>query len=239
MDSMVSLKDAREYLLSLSTQLEELLDEDYRRGLDALLGRFDEYFRIVASVNLRASDDRMIEPDEATEISDYGFVMLLQLVDLMEKLDLPHKRREIEQVSLVLARWTVSYHGTINYLEPLVNAIAQLAELLNDKAELLALSELINSIVDHCAENLKRDTDDNESTRPWRLLHINRSIIATRTQNLDVMKHAFDEFLLYLPDDAPGFFAEGMKEMDALNYPSHVRKVMETYFQKNVTRRLH
>ena len=239
MDSMVSLKDAREYLLSLSAQLEKLLDEDYRRGLDVLLGKFEEYFRIVASVNLRAEENRFIEPGEATEISDYGFVMLLQLVDLMEKLDLPHKRREIEQVSLVLARWTVSYHGTINYLEPIVNAIAQLANFLQDQNELLALSELIDEIVNHCAEDLKQDTDDNEAMRPWRLLHINRGIIATRTQNLDVMKHAFDEFLLYLPADAPGFFAEGMKEMDALDYPPHVRAVMESYFQRNVSRRLH
>ena len=239
MDSMVSLKDAREYLLSLSAQLDEFLDDDYRRGLDVLLGKFEEYFKIVASVNLRANDHRIIDPDEATEISDYGFVMLLQLVDLMEKLDLPHKRREIEQVSLVLARWTVSYHGTINYLEPLVNAIAQMANLLQDKSELLALSELIDRIVDQCAESLKLDTDGNEATRPWRLLHINRGIVATRTQNLEVMKHAFDELLLYLPADAPGFFAEGMKEMDALDYPPHVREVMKSYYQNNVRRRLH
>ena len=239
MDVMVSLKDAREYLLSLPTQLNAVLDDDYRRGLDVLLQRFEEYFRIVASVNLRANDDRMIEPGEATEISDYGFVMLLQLVDLMEKLDLPHKRCEIEQVSLIFARWTVSYHGTINYLEPLVNAIAQLANLMQDKAELLALSELIDRIVDCCAENLKQDTDTDDATRPWRLLHINRGIIATRTQNLDVMKHAFDEFLLYLPADAPGFFAEGMKEMDALDYPQHVREVMESYYQQNQRRQLH
>jgi len=44
------------------------------------------------------------EAEEATEISDYGFVLLLKLVDLMERLDMPHKRREIEQISLVIAR---------------------------------------------------------------------------------------------------------------------------------------
>jgi hypothetical protein len=68
MDAMVSLKDARDYLLNLP-------------------------FNSVASVNMRANEDKMIEPSEATEISNYGFVLLLKLVDLMERLDLPHKRR--------------------------------------------------------------------------------------------------------------------------------------------------
>jgi hypothetical protein len=239
MDSMVSLKDARDYLLNLPRQLDEYLDDDYRRGLDNLLKKFDEFFNIVASVNLRASEGRKIEPSEATEISDYGFVLLLKLVDLMERLDLPHKRKEIEQISLVLTRWTISYDGTINYLEPVVNAIAQLANLMQEKEALLALSDLIADIVDHCSIDLKKNEPDEEELGPWRLLHINRSIVATRTHDLDVMKQAFDEFLIYLPREASGFFAEGMKEMDALDYPPHVRKVMESYFNLDPSVRVH
>ena len=239
MDAMVSLKDARDYLLNLPRQLDEYLDDDYRRGLDNLLGKFEEFFNIVASVNMRANEDKMIEPSEATEISDYGFVLLLKLVDLMERLDLPHKRKEIEQISLVITRWTISYNGTINYLEPVVNAIAQLANLMQEKEALLALSDLIADIVDHCSLELKKDQADSEEFRPWRLLHINRGIVATRTHDLDTMKQAFDEFLIYLPQEAPGFFAEGMKEMEALDYPPHVRKVMEFYFNQNPSTRVH
>ena len=239
MDAMVSLKDARDYLLNLPKQLDEYLDDDYRRGLDNLLAKFEEFFNIVASVNLRANDDKFIDASEATEISDYGFVLLLKLVDLMERLDLPHKRKEIEQISLVFARWTISYNGTINYLEPVSNAIAQLANLMKEKEALLALSDLIADIVDHCSLKLKKDQDDSEELRPWRLLHINRGIVATRTHDLETMKQAFDEFLIYLPQEASGFFAEGMKEMDALDYPPHVRKVMESYFNRNPSTRIH
>jgi hypothetical protein len=240
MDSMVSLKDAREYLLNLPQQLDEFLDDDYRNGLNALLDKFEEYFNIVASVNLRSSEDKIIDATEATEISDYGFVLLLKLIDLMERLDLPHKRKEIEQISLVFARWTISYNGTINYLEPVVNAIAQLANLMKEREALLALSELIADIVDHCSLELKKDqSGDNEEFHPWRLLHVNRGIVATRTHDLEVMKQAFDEFLIYLPQQATGFFAEGMKEMDALDYPPHVRKVMEFYFHQNPSVRVH
>jgi len=239
MDAMVSLKDARDYLLNLPRQLDEYLDDDYRRGLNTLLDKFDEFFNIVASVNLRASENKMIEAPEATEISDYGFVLLIKLIDLMERLDLPHRRKEIEQISLVIARWTISYNATINYLEPVVNAIAQLANLMQEKEALLALSDLIADIVDHCSLALKKDQDDGEELRPWRLLHINRGIVATRTHDLDVMKQAFDEFLIYLPQEATGFFAEGMKEMDALDYPPQVRKVMEFYYNQNPLVRVH
>ncbi|MFT5217986.1 MAG: hypothetical protein ACI9LO_000340 [Planctomycetota bacterium] len=239
MDTMVSLKDARHYLLKLPVVLDEYLDDDYRKGLAALIDKFDEFFNIVASVNLRASEDKFIEPPEATEISDYGFVLLLKLIDFMEKFDLPEKRREVEQISLVFARWTVSYKGTINHLEPIVNAIAQLANLMNDKNSLLTLSDLIAAIVDHCSSELKRDRDNRDPLRAWRLLHINRGIVATRTHDLDVMKQAFDELLVYLPLEAPGFFTEGMKEMDALDYPQHVRQVMEHYFSQNNSTRMH
>ena len=239
MDAMVSLKDAREYLMNLPRQLDEYLDDDYRRGLENLLARFEEFFNVVASVNLRANEDKIIDAAEATEISDYGFVLLLKLVDLMERLDLPHKRKEIEQISLVFARWLMSYGGTINHLEPVVNAIAQLANLMQEKQALLALSDLIADVVDHCSLELKKDQDDSEDMRPWRLLHVNRGIVATRTHDLDLMKQAFDEFLIYLPAEAQGFFAEGMKEMDALDYPPHVRKAMEFYFQQNPSVSLH
>ena len=217
MDSMVSLKDAREYLLNLPQQLDEFLDNDYRNGLNALLDKFEEYFNIVASVNLRSSEDKLIDATEATEISDYGFVLLLKLIDLMERLDLPHKRKEIEQISLVFARWTISYNGTINYLEPVVNAIAQLANLMKEREALLALSELIANIVDHCSLELKKNQlDDNEEFHPWRLLHVNRGIVASWRHVLTTLK-----------------------EMDALDYPPHVRKVMEFYYHQNSSVSVH
>jgi hypothetical protein len=206
MESMATLKDARSYLLALPEQLDEYLDDEHRVGLSALIGKFVEFFNIVASVNLRTSENIIIEAPEATDISDYGFELLLKTIDLMERLDLPHRRHEIEQISLVFARWTMSYKGNINYLEPVVNTIAQLANLLQEKQALFELSQLIADIVDHCSFELKRDDSLSEDAPPWHLLHFHRAIAATRTHDLEVMRQAFDEFLVYLPREAPGFF---------------------------------
>ena len=44
------------------------------------------------------------------------------------------------------------------------------------------------------------------------------------------MTGAFDAVVEHLPEDAVRFFEEGMAQMDALDYPSHVRSVMERYY---------
>ena len=46
------------------------------------------------------------------------------------------------------------------------------------------------------------------------------------------MEEAFAVLTRHLPEDAARFFTEGMEQMDALNYPPHVRKVMEKYHRQ-------
>jgi hypothetical protein len=72
------------------------------------------------------------------------------------------------------------------------------------------------------------------------VLLLNQSIIATRSHNPELMEQAFATLTGKLPEDAARFFSEGMQQMDALNYPEHVRKVMEKYHRQwTVNRALH
>ena len=43
------------------------------------------------------------------------------------------------------------------------------------------------------------------------------------------METAFALLTRNLPEDASHFFSQGMQQMDALDYPSDVRKIMEKY----------
>lgn len=238
-DPMASLKDAKDFLNKLPNQLDEYLDDSYRNALQQLIRGFDQFFNVITSINIQARDNQVINKNEATDIGDHGLVLLLKLVDLMERLDLPHKRREIEQISLIFARWILRYGGKVNHLEPLVNAFAQLANMMQDNRSLRRLSELMGQVVDACSEEIKQDLDKSDEFRPWRLLHINRGIVATRTHDLDIMKSAFDELLIYLPQDATSFFDDGMREMDTLDYPQHVRELIAFYQMQKPTIRLH
>jgi len=227
---IASLKEAKDYFAQLPAQIDAHLDDAYRQPFAHLMDAFDQYFNILASINIQASENHVINSTEATDIGEHGFVLLLQTIDLMDKLDLPHKRKEIEQVSLIFARWILRYRGRIVHLEPIVNACAQLANILQDKNALKVLYSLMEQIADSCTTEIKQDLDaDYHQLRPWRLLHINRSIVATRSHDPEMMRKAFDELRAQLPQEADGFFAKGMQEMEALDYPPHVRNLMEFY----------
>jgi len=227
---IASLKEAKDYFVELPAQIDYCLDDAYRQPFAELMGAINQYFNILASIDIQASENWVINSTEATDIGEHGFVLLLQSIDLMNKLDLPHKRKEIEQVSLIFARWILRYHGRIIHLEPIVNACAQLANILQDKNALKALYGLMTQIADSCTTEIKQDiSTDHPQLRPWCLLHINCSIVATRSHDPEMMRKAFDELLVQMPQEAGGFFAKGMKEMEALDYPPHLRNLMAFY----------
>ncbi len=76
---------------------------------------------------------------------------------------------------------------------------------------------------------LKSDLEQTNPGRPWRILHVNYGITATRSHNTELMRQAFDKFISVFPQDTSQFFAQGMQEMERLGYPQHVRAVMQEY----------
>jgi len=53
------------------------------------------------------------------------------------------------------------------------------------------------------------------------------------------MEKVFEDLVRYLPEDAAAFFAEGMQQMEALNYPQPVRQVMGRFFDRWTRPRMH
>ncbi len=74
---------------------------------------------------------------------------------------------------------------------------------------------------------------------PWRLLHLNWAIAATRSRDTGLMERVFDTLVATLPEAAPGFFREGMGEMERLDYPAPVRALMQRYFERWSEGRMH
>jgi hypothetical protein len=236
---LATLIDAREYFAALPEQLQEYLDPAYQLAFDQIMQALEQFFDVTSTVNHQAAEDHPITHKEATDIGDHGFILLLKLIDLMEKLDLPHKRQELEQISVIFARWIIQHDGKLNHIEPIVNAFAQSANNMQDKKTLRSLVELMGMVIDASSDEIKHDLDSSSLYRPWRLLHINRGIVATRTNDISLMKKVFDEMILYLPQDAASFFSEGMQEMEELDYPPNVRKVIEQYYLHQPRIKLH
>ena len=66
--------------------------------------------------------------------------------------------------------------------------------------------------------------------RPWRILIINRAIIATRSHDAELMEMAFKSLVESLPEEAARFFEEGLEQMHLIDYPEHVQKLMQHYY---------
>jgi hypothetical protein len=53
------------------------------------------------------------------------------------------------------------------------------------------------------------------------------------------MEPVFERIVTLLPEDAPGFFAEGIKQLDIVGYPEPVRVMMQNFYRRTHPETLH
>ncbi len=199
----------------------------------------EQFLTIAQRLDREEGESGPILKEDASQLGDYGLRLLLDIMAWAARLELEAARRELEAVALTIGDWIVRHEGEIRTLEPLVNAFAGLANRTRDTAALEALAIFMGQVIRQTSTLLKQDLEKNNPSRPWRLLHLNRGIVATRSHNPTLMEEAFENLIRDLPEEAPGFFAEGMQQMEALDYPPRVRAVMRRYFDRWTRPRLH
>lgn len=177
--------------------------------------------------------------EETTRIGDYGMQVLADLIAWAGQLELTEDRLALLSAAPALGDWISRHGGELQAPEPIVDALALAANRTSDPASLSELVRFTTRMLNAFSRALKSDLENTNPGRPWRVLHLNRAIAATRTHDLALMAQIFDELVQALPQDAPRFFAEGMSEMDRLNYPAPVRAVMERYYRQFALRKMH
>ncbi|MES9939573.1 MAG: hypothetical protein ABW105_03295 [Candidatus Thiodiazotropha sp. 6PLUC1] len=178
----------------------------------------------------KSGDNDPLSSDELNELGDYGINLLMDFSALATDLKLTEVSHEFEDLSLPLALWLGRHLGQIRTIEPIVNALARLANTYSETAELEQLYEVAQELLQAIAPELKTGKSGSTSSEPWRILLINQAIIATRSHQPGLIDSAYETLTRYIPDEAPNFFKEGMTQMDALNYPQQVREVVEKYY---------
>ncbi len=192
---------------------------------------FAQLFEILRGMEDAPARDRPAPGDAALgELTEYGLKLLAELSSCASRLEQEPQAVAAESLALPFALYMARRGAELSLLEPVVNAVAALANQLEDPAELAQLFVLCGEVVEAVSPAVSQDTDRSDPRRPWRLLLLNRAIVATRSHKPALMEVAFDAVLEHLPEDAARFFAEGMAQMDALDYPPHVRAVMERYY---------
>lgn len=214
-----SIKEARIALAPVT----QGASPDIARDVEALL-------QVLAIAEAAKSQSDVLSPAEITDIGEQGFALI---DDLTSKLALGQReaeRQQVEQVSLVIAQWVIAHRGVLTNIQSVVNALAQLSNTISDPTLLSQLVAFMGQVAHACSEAIKRDLDNANPARPWRVLNFNRGITATRSHDLELMRATFPELIAAIPLDAPDFFKEGMSEMVRLNYPESVHELMKEFY---------
>ncbi|MBI1423140.1 MAG: hypothetical protein GC149_06715 [Gammaproteobacteria bacterium] len=199
-------------------------------GPDTLGKSLAQFFAILATIENQAKAPQEVAQDQMQELADHGLGLMDNLNDWAIKLDCDEAQRIFTGLPIPIALWCARQHLPLTQLEPVVNALSKLANSTQDQLLLGEISDAVDVIIDAVTPQIKQDMDKSNPGRPWRVLNLNHGIVATRSHDPKRMEAVFEQLLYRLPEDAPGFFAEGLQQMDLIGYPQHVRTVMEKYY---------
>ncbi len=199
----------------------------------------EQFFAVAIRIDREHGETGAVLNDDVSQIGDYGLQLLHDLANWAHQLALEDARHEIALVSLGAADWVIRHQGELRAPELVVDALANLANTTQDPDELKQIEQFMTAALKALTAVIQLDLEKTNPGRPWRVLHVNRAIVATRIQDPDTMIRVFDELERALPEEAPRFFAEGMAQMNKLDYPQHVRDVMEKYHDVWCGRTMH
>ena len=169
---------------------------------------------------------------ELDQCSDYGIQLFSELSSQAATIHLTETAIKVENLCFPFALWAARLGAEITTLEPVVNAISRIANSIRKPSDLELLYREISEILYAVSDPIRQDLESTNPQRPWRILLMNRAIVATRSHQPALMNDAYKDIVAMLPQDASRFFREGMQQMDAIGYPPHVREVVETWYQR-------
>lgn len=165
---------------------------------------------------------------EMTALGEYGLQLLEELGATARGHAGATRGTTIEQLCLPFALWIARHGGELRDLAPVVNGLAFQANQQSRPDAMAALYVCCCELVD--AVSPRQHEDIERPGHPFRLLLLNRAIVATRSHNPDFIVTAFDAILEHVPEEGPAFFAEAMEQMAVIDYPEHVRQLVRRYF---------
>jgi hypothetical protein len=170
----------------------------------------------------------MLEEKDISQIGQFALDILEGIVALVQE-KTGEQKRDLLRLSIPVSLWVARHGGKLSQIDMLVNSLAGYANEVSDPQVLADLARIFREIIDACDDEIRRDLEQTNMMRPWRILNLNYGIIATRSHQPQLIEQAYDTLVKNLPQDARQFFKEGMQQMDIVGYPEEVRQVVERY----------
>ncbi len=178
--------------------------------------------------DMSAESMGLLEEKDISKIGQYTLDLLEAMVAHVQD-KTGEQNRELIRLSVPVSLWVARHGGKLSQIDMLVNSLAGYANELTEPHTLADLAKVIKEVVDACDNDIRRDIEQNNMMRPWRVLNLNYGIVATRSHQPELIEQAYDALIKNLPQDARQFFKEGMQQMDMIGYPDEVREVVERY----------
>lgn len=181
-----------------------------------------------AQNNISAKNIGMLEEKDITRIGQYALGSLEGMLAFVEN-KTGEQSRDLLRFSLPLSLWVARHGGKLSHIDMLVNSLAGYANEVSESQSLIELSGIFKELIEACNDDIRRDQEQTNEMRPWRILNLNYGIVATRSHQPELIEQAYDALVKNLPQDAREFFKEGLHQMDVVGYPDEVRVVVERY----------
>lgn len=210
------------------------LAQDVESSPERLLAAMGQAIDVMERAEADVASDSDIGEKEITEIGDYVLTLIEGLLGHAQagtNNQAAYQVRALMRLTLPVALWVAECGGKLDKLDLVVNALADYANELREPEQLAELAQAIGIIIQAASSTIQQDLEQTNAMRPWRILHLNYGIIATRSHDPELIETAYDVLVKNLPHDARQFFREGMQQMDVIGYPQVVRDVVEKYDQ--------
>ena len=211
-------------VLDKNNEIQRLVEDG--SGPLALASALSDFFQISSA---RENDEQKLDADQWDEIGEYGLELLDRLAYQLRQLEIMDQSDRLARIYASLAVWLARRDVILDNLEGTADGFARLTNGLSDTHELAEICLFMGEVIDAASEAQQTDADRSNPWRPWRILNLNAGIAATRSLDPQLMEQTFEQLGRYLPDDMPGFLADGKRQMAAQNVPDSVREVMNRH----------
>lgn len=196
----------------------------------AMLAGVLQWFDVLQRIEHDREVVDTLDPDAISELGDYGFDLLEELSLLALQRGLTEDAQTLLGLGYPVALWVVEHGGQLRRLQLMVNALAECANHLWDPQRLALLCERMTRLVAAVDTRIFLDPDNADVRELWSVLLLNYGIVATRSHQPALIERAYGTLVDHLPGEARDFFREGMRQMEALDYPPQVRSIVQRYF---------
>ena len=195
----------------------------------AVAAALSDFFEIAAAVDQGAV---FLESDELAEFADHGLDLLDRLAYQLLVLEVMQHRENMARIFASMGLWLARRDATLGNLEGIADGFGRITNGLSEQKDLAEICRLMEEIAEATPDELQMDEDRGNPYRPWRVLNLNAGIAATRSLDPELMKQTFDNLGRRLPQDMPGFFADGQRQMVMQEVPEDVRAVVDQYAER-------